>query len=802
MFKIATTILFSIVFYSTYAQVSVRGKVTDNNKNPLAFATVSIQQGNIVVYNALTDSVGHYQFNNIKTGNYKFLIRPGTYRDTIIPVAIHADTLLDVQYDKIQTLSEVVVRSRKPVFERTIDRLRFNVAGTDLVYGNNIWDVIEKTPLVSASSDGTLQISGTSGAIVYINNKKKLLTGNALKSYLSSIPSDNLEAIEIMTTPSSKYDAEGGAGIINILIKKNKEEGLNGNAVLSTRQSAVNSQAASVYLNHRKGKWNMYTDLYAGNRKRKPEFNKDINYPADGGDGLKQRSINSSNEFRVLYPGASLGIDYQANPNHVVGMLFDYSGDWRKETRDAYSHDRFLHSDSLRFTNNTDDLSSQTYSLNLNYQGRLDSTGTTLSIDVDFLEYRSTNNSVSKTETLDIGTYKSLFITDWFRSASPQNISNQSVKADLEWPVGKSSSLDLGAKVSLSKIDNDLLFENRLPDNTWTKDFTRSNLFRYDENITSLYAIWNSKLNTKWSYQLGVRLENTVARGWLEGELVVDRNYTNIFPTAFLKYTTVKERTYVLAVSSRITRPGFWDVNPFRTYTTDQTYFEGNPFLMPSKYYRQELSHTLEGKTGTFTFQLAASQLLDEFYALPYNPSGNIIANKKTNYGNKYSYSGTMVYYKKLLPWWTLSGSVLTGYVISRGKYADSVAIENESFLLSLSANQTFNISKKRGLSCTVIAKNTLPVTIVNTRISNRLETEIRLRKSINNVNIVLSAQDLFKSNMDRYRIMLDGLRIVDKNYHDTRSIALSVSYNFGKSTVKSQRDRETGNNDVKGRIM
>ncbi|PSL34451.1 outer membrane beta-barrel family protein [Chitinophaga ginsengisoli] len=802
MLKITATILFSFIFYSTYAQVSVRGKITDNNQHPMAFATISVQQGNIVVYNTFTDSTGHYRFPDIKTGNYKFLIRPGAFRDTSISLVIHADTTLNIQYDKVQMLSEVIVRSKKPVFERTIDRLRFNVAGTDLVYGNNIWDVVEKTPLINASSDGTLEIAGTSGAIVYINNKKKILSGNALKNYLSSIPSDNLEAIEVMTTPPSKYDAEGGAGIINIIIKKNKEEGLNGNAVLSTRQSAVNSQAASVYLNHRKGKWNIYTDIYAGNRKRKPEFNKNIYYPSNGTDSLAQRHINSSNEFRVLYPGASLGADYQLNRNHVIGLLFDFSGDWHKETRDAYSRDYYPHADSLRFTNNNDDLNSQTYALNFNYQGKLDSTGTTLSVDVDVLEYRSGNKSLSKTQTLDTDTYKPLLTKDWFRSSSPQDISNKSVKADLEWPIGKKASLDLGAKISLSSIHNDLVFENWTPDYTWEKDFTRSNLFRYDENVSSLYAIWNSEINARWSYQLGMRVENTVAKGWLNGSKVVNRNYTNVFPTAFLKYTTAKERTYVLAVSSRITRPGFWDVNPFRMYTTDQTYFEGNPFLMPSKYYRQELSHTLEGKTGTYTFQLAASQLLDEFYALPYNPSGNIIANKKTNYGNKYSYSGAMVYYNKLLPWWTLSGSLLTGYVISRGKYADSVDINNESFLLSLSANQTFTISKKRGLSCTVIAKNTFPVTIVNTKISNRLETEIRLRKSIQNFNIVLSAQDLFKSNMDRYNIMLDGLRIIDKNYHDTRSVALSVSYNFGKSTVKSKRDRDTGNDDVKGRIM
>ncbi|AMP98012.1 hypothetical protein AY601_1084 [Pedobacter cryoconitis] len=802
MMKIVQTVFLVFCFYAASAQVSISGKVTDDQRIPLQLVVVSLQQGSAVMGNSITDSLGYYHFKNIVKGNYKFVFKYVAYKDTVIPVNVKADTIINLQYQNIQSLKEVTVRAKKPIFERQIDRLRFNVAETDLVFGNNIWDVIEKTPLVNVSSDGTIQISGTSGAIVYINNKRKVLTGNALKSYLSSIPSDNLLAIEVITTPSSKYDAEGGAGIINILTKKNKEEGLIGNAVLSTRQTAVNSEAGSVYLNNRKGNWNIYTDLYMSNRSRKPELKKEIYYPAGTTDNLTLRSINSLNDFQDLSPGGNLGIDYQINEKNVVGLLFDYAGSWHKETRNAFRRDYFSDADSLSLTNNRDKLNSQTYSLNLNYQGKLDSSGKQLSIDFDALEYRSKNNSVSKTDALDLLTNQSLFVQDWFRSSSPQHISNQSVKVDFEWPVNKNTSLDFGAKTSFSKINNDLLFEDRLTENVWVKDPKISNLFKYNENINALYGILNRTINTKWSYQLGLRIENTVAKGWLESIKVVDRNYINFFPTAFLKYTTGKEKTFVLAVSSRITRPSFWDVNPFRTYTTDQTYFEGNPFLLPSKYYRQELSHTFSNKTGTYSIQFAASQLLDEFYALPYNPSENVIANKKVNYGNKYAFSNTITYYSQLLPWWKLTASTLTGYVMSKGSYGDHIAIDNRSFLFSISTNQTFNISKKKGLSCTVIANNTFPVTIVNTEIGNRLETEVRLRKSIGSWNITLSGQDFFKSNQDRYKIRLNELRIMDQNYYDTRSVALSVSFSFGKSTVKDKRDRDPGYEDLKQRTM
>ncbi|RZM24344.1 MAG: hypothetical protein EOO88_23125 [Pedobacter sp.] len=795
-----------IIFYwfaiSASAQLTIKGKVSDANNLPLELVVVSLRSGEKITANAVTDVHGFYRFKDIKKGRYQLLFRHVSFRDTLVSVVLDKDLSIDVEFKNNRVLNEVLVQGKKPVFQRELDRLRFNVAETDLVFGNNIWDVVEKTPLVNASSDGGLQISGTSGAVVYMNGKKKVLSGNALKSYLSSLPSDNLEAIEVITTPPSKYEAEGGAGIINIITRKNKEQGFTGNSVLSTRQTAVNSEAASVYLNQRTGKWNIFSDMYMGNRSRKPQFKKDIYYPNLSGQDLQRRSISSSNAFQVLYPGANLGIDKEINENHVVGLLFDYSGSWQKETRDALSDDYFRISKGRSLTNNSDHLNAQTYALNLNYQGKLDSTGKKLSVDFDALSYRSANNSISKTDVLDLLTGNSLYTKELFRSASPQHISNQSIKFDFEWPVRKELLVDFGAKVSRSDINNDLLFENNVAGNIWIRDNGRSNVFKYREGINSLYGVIHHKLSPRWAYQLGVRLEYTNADGWLEGTQVVDRNYLNVFTTAFLKYTGPKERSYVLAVSSRITRPGFWDVNPFRTYTSDQTYYEGNPFLSPSTYYREELSHTISAKTGSYTVQVAASQSLNEIYALPYNPSGNIIANKKVNYGNKYGFTGSVAYYKQLLPFWRFSGTALTGYVLSKGSYGSGILIDNATFLLSLSANQTFTLSKKDGLSCTVIATNTFPNTIVNTAIGNRLETELRLRKTIGSLNITLSAQDLLKSNKDRYQISVNDLRVIDENYYDTRSVALALSFNFGKSTVKEKRDRQTGAQDVKQRMI
>lgn len=801
MTKIIHTAFFVFAFYVATAQVAIKGRVTDQNNMPVKFAVVSLRQGGARIANTVTDSTGLYLLNNVKKGSYNLSFQFVAFKDTVLKISLHSDTSVNVQFKGSQLLSEVVIRAKKPIFQREIDRFRFNVAETDLAIGNNIWDVLEKTPLVTASEDGSVQISGTNGAVVYINNKKKVLSGTALKSYLSGLPSDNVEAIEVITTPPSQYEAEGGAGIINIVTKKNKEEGLIGNVSLSTRQTAVNSEAGSIYLNERSGKWNVYSTVYMGNRSRKPVTNRDILYPVGAANSIIQRTIHSDNQYQELYPGASVGADYQLNKQHVIGLLFDYTGNWHKETRNVASRDFYSEMDSLSHTNNKDDINSQTYALNLNYQGKLDSLGKTLSIDYDALAYRSKYSSNSNTTELDALTGGSLYDVNTFRTASPQNINNQSVKADFDWPVNKKANLSFGGKSSFSKINNTFLFENLVPDNSWVTDPGQSNRFRYNENINSIYGNFSYKMSPVWSYQLGVRIENTVAKGWLEDQRVVGRNYTNVFPTAFVKLTTKKEGAYVLAVTSRITRPGYWDLNPFRTYTTDQAYFTGNPLLLPVKYYRQELSHSMNGKFGSLTLQIAASQTIGEIYALPYN-SGDTIINQKTNYGNRYGYSTTASYNNQFKSWWRFSGTVVAGYIVTRGEYANNIAINNNTLQLILSANQTFTISKKAGISSTLIVNNSFPGTIVNTRIGNRLDTEVRLRKAAGPFNITLSAQDLLKSNQDRYNYMLGALNIKDNYYNDTRSVALALTYNFGKQTVKDKRDRDTGSQDVKGRLI
>ncbi|QHI35939.1 hypothetical protein IMCC3317_12870 [Kordia antarctica] len=784
-----------------HCQSAIEGVVTDSTKTPLPDVFISILKGKELIKNLLTDSVGYYKIENLQKGTYHLNFSHIGYVDSMITVDLQKNKIQNFSFKKNTQLSTVVITAEKNIIERKIDRLRFNVANSDLIIGSSVWETMNKTPFVSTNENGGIEIAGTSGVIVYINNRKKRLSGEVLMNYLKSIPADNLEAIEVITTPSSRFEAEGGAGIINIVTKKSKEEGLVGSASISARQTRLFSEAGSIYLNYRKEKWNVYSTAYLSNRERLTTFEKDIFYPET--EDLQTRFIDTENTSKILFSGANLGVDYEINSKHIVGVLLEYSGSDENEYRNAGSFDNYVSSDSLTFTRNNDKANDYNYSINLNYQGKLDDKGTLLTIDADVIEFSSDNTGISKTNVLSSENNDVLYIRDWFRNATIQNVNNKSFRLDLEVLINDKISIETGVKFSFSNVDNDLDFDTRNEASmTFEDDATRSNFFEYDENINAIYAVFNHTLNEKWAYQLGTRVENTVAKGKLESENVVDRNYTNLFPTAFLKYAPNNNHSFVLSVSSRISRPSFWDVNPFRKYTTDRAFFQGNPFLNPSRYYRQELNYTKNKGKIRVVAQIAASQLLDEFYALPFNAADGIIINRKTNYGNKYSYSGSISIATKIQSWWRVNATSLFGHVQTTGSYADdTITIDSNTLLLNLSANQTFTLSKEKRLSLTVFAKNTFPFTLVNTEIGNRLETEIVLRKNIGNFSLSLSGRDLFRSNKDRYDIQVGDIQINDTNYHDTRSVAFAVRYAFGKSTVKDQRYRDPGNSDIQRRL-
>jgi len=241
MYRLRLVIVLLFITHLSFGQFTLNGTVTGSDKSPVEFAIVSISNGSDMVDHVITDSLGRYELSNLTSGEYTCLFQYVAYPDTSVTVNLTSNQQLNMSYEGSVLLDEAVIVAKKPVLTRKIDRVSFNVANTDIVFGSSVWEVLRKTPLLEVSNDGSISINGTSGVTVYINDRKKVLSGEALMNYLSSLPSDNIEAIEVITTPPSRYEAQGGAGVLNIVMKRNEHEGITGSIGVNSLQAAERS---------------------------------------------------------------------------------------------------------------------------------------------------------------------------------------------------------------------------------------------------------------------------------------------------------------------------------------------------------------------------------------------------------------------------------------------------------------------------------------------------------------------------------------------------------------------------------
>ncbi|MDR0792221.1 MAG: carboxypeptidase regulatory-like domain-containing protein, partial [Chitinophagaceae bacterium] len=263
-----------------FAQHTISGGVADKQAAPLAFANIILTSSSDSLFKkgVVSDSAGNFRFNNLHAGNYKLTASLINYLNYSARFNLSADTSIFVQLnDTLQDLNAIVITSRKPVFEKTADRFVFNVANSPLTTGGAAWDVLQHTPMLMVNNT-SVSIIGSSGATVYINDRKSVLSGEDLARYLQAMPADNIIKIEVITAPSAKYEAGTGGGIINIVLKKILDDGLNGSLTLGDRQATYNNQNGSLQLNYRHNRYSQSFTASTGLGKQHFGFDNIITY--------------------------------------------------------------------------------------------------------------------------------------------------------------------------------------------------------------------------------------------------------------------------------------------------------------------------------------------------------------------------------------------------------------------------------------------------------------------------------------------------------------------------------------------
>lgn len=557
--------------------ITIIGKVIEKSgQNPVEFATVMIahQETEKLITGTTTKADGSFELQVDSNNFYVEISFIGfeTQRITNIPVVEgKADVGVVELSEDGEVLEDVVVRAEKSQMEFKLDKKVFNV-GKDLSStGASALELLNNVPSVDVNIEGQVSLRGTSGVQILINGKPSILASDESNA-LGTITADMVEKIEVVTNPSAKYDAEGTAGIINIVLKKEERKGVNGSISLNT--GYPHNHSIGFSLNQRTEKFNLFSQIGAGYRSL-PRTNKNINQNLVTGTSILSEGVDYRNEtfFNVL-----LGADYHINDRNVLTL----SGNFAYEIESQPSQTNFIELDDNDFTvaewyrKETTGATNPKGQYELIYKGEFkDNKEHSLQISAlgNFFSKKQASEFENVTTTGNLAdSYQQTNTT--FQEA------RYTFQADYVKPFSKKITMELGSQYVIMDISNDYAVSDLVNDN-WVPNEGLTNVFEYDQKVFAFYAT-GAYEDKKWGVKLGLRVENTDLKTFLVNTNEENKqNYTNLFPSAHTSYKITERFSMQLGYSRRIFRPRLWDLNPFFNIRNNFTIRAGNPDLLP-----------------------------------------------------------------------------------------------------------------------------------------------------------------------------------------------------------------------------
>ncbi|CCH55623.1 TonB-dependent receptor [Fibrisoma limi BUZ 3] len=787
---------------TTFGQIPTRGKVSGQvgtvAGKPLEFTTMMLLKAkdSTLVKGAVSDAGGKYEFENVGAGEYVVAAQQIGYRKTYSQrfsvdeahPAIEVPAL--AMTDETKSLSEVKVVAKKPFIEQQVDRTVVNVENSIVASGNTALEVLEKAPGVTIDrQNDQIQLKGKSGVIVYIDGKQTYLSGQEVANLLKNTPSDNIEKIEIITNPGSKYDAAGNSGIINIKMKKNKNFGTNGTWVAGLGMGRFEKYNTSLNLNHREGKINVFGNYsYFHNRRfQENELNRII--PFNGTVTYFDQKSYRPNRFDGHNYRA--GLDYFISKKSTIGVLATgFINDWNQYNavnntiiRNAAGEITLKPTTAVTVQNKWTNLTG-----NLNYKYEFNGKGRELTADMDYSRYNgdSYNNLVT---TYLNAQNEPAQPTETVRNDMPSVIDIWAFKSDYVHPT-KKGKWETGIKSSYVQSDNNLVFENLL-DGRWVLNENQSNRFKYQENINAVYANYSGKLDKKTSLQFGLRVEQTHSKGnSVTLNRIVDRNYTNLFPTLFLSRQLDTNNVLNFSYSRRIDRPNYQNLNPFRFYLDPYTYQQGNPYLKPQFTNSFQLTHVYK---GSFSTSLSYSRTTDVIVnEVPGQiPEQNITYVTSDNLATQDNVSLTMSFPLPIRKWWNMQNNITVFYNKFDSPYLG--AQYNVDFVAyNLYSSNTFTLGK--GFSAELAGWYNSKGLYGFYRYQPQGAFSIGLQKTILNKKgtLKLNVNDPFWLNQFKGYAKYQDIDFRITSRWESRVARATFTYRFGNQNVKAARQRST----------
>jgi len=800
-FSTLLLILLSISAYSQTANIS--GIVKDSDNEMLEFANVLLLNADdsTLVRGAISGEGGIFLFENIASGSYFVESSLVGFGNGAVPV-FKFDGLNNIELNEIQLktgveIEEITVVGKKPFVELKADKMIVNVANSSVNAGNSALEVLAKSPGISIDNNNNISLRGKQGVLVTINGKNQYLSGDEITRLLETMPSSNIESIEIITNPSAKYDAEGNSGIINIVLKKNENLGTNGNISTTLRKGINTSHFHNLSLNNRSEKINIYgnAEYYNWGWTQNLGLVRNIAFQ-EGFTVFDQNSVmrETGDGYNV-----KVGADWSVSDNTTLGFLLNRNSGDEQDFNDnitTIAGDNTPGFERLVVdADGNGQYMSNTYNLNLTQ--KLSDDGMKLTLDADYSDYLNDQDFLYGNFFSDLNEVE---VLDPFFLKNNQKIDIDifAATADLTIPVTDLINLETGLKMSKVTTESNTKFEFLNPEDLWIVQPLRTNDFVYNEDVYAGYV--NSSFNfLNIMVQTGVRVEHTKSKGvsMTTGSEVV-RSYTNLFPSLSLSKQIGDMHNVSLSFSRRLERPNYKNLNPFEDYLDQYTFQRGNPFLNPQYSNSIGLNYALGNVLFVSANYSHTTDAISEI--IEQNNETNTTFQTKENLDDTESGSLTLSAPKVWSEWMTSRLNVTGFYNSFTSVLNDGTNLNNDSFGAQINLNNQIQLPKGINMEVSGSYQSKLVYGQLTVLPNGSLDFGFSKRLFDGQGNIKISVSDvLLSSNSDVF--IEDTIDLFVHQVNDTRRVTVNFSYKFGNQKVKSARRRKTSSSDESNRI-
>lgn len=773
-------------------KIIISGKVVEKTSGqPLEYSTLSFinLKTNKVTAGGITDGKGEFTIE-INPGNYTIKIEFISFKPLEITNKSFTESanigIIKLEEDATQ-LQEVVVRSEKTTVEIKLDKKVYNVGKDLMVKGGTVSDVLDNIPSVAVDVEGNISLRGNENVKVLIDGRPS--NAISVTDALRMIPADAIDKVEVITNPSARYDAEGGAGILNIILKKGKTNGLNGTLMATT--GYPDNHGINATLNFKSNEFNLFTSQGYNYRNNPGSAHMKTHYLVPNTFTNEDRSTNRINKGYNGNFGAEWFLDKSTTWTNIFSYRKNPGVNEDNVYRNEFDSNQIYTNTVKRF--NYEGSKSENVEFSSNLVKKFKKEGHNLYLDANF--------SINKDDNLAeiINSQSASAITTIDNSKNIQRQSRNLLQVDYSLPIHKNSQFEAGYRGSFTTLLTDYQVLN---DGVLNLFFT--NVLEYKEYVNALYTQFGTKIK-KASILAGMRYEDSdIEVNQLTANLFKNKKYHNFFPSATLAYEISNNSNLSLNYSKRINRPNGRQLNPFTNYSSNINLFQGNPDIDPSltdafdigylkKWDKLTLNTSLYYNSTTNVVQMIRRENGDFVDGIP------VIITTPINLANEYRTGFEFTFNYSPYKWWKLNTNfnffnITTKGIFSYTNYLNALVIQDfGNKTNSWSSRLTSKITLPQKIDWQTNITYNAPQTYAQGKILGIFAMNLGFSKDVlkDKATIALNVNDVFNSRKRRAYTLTSFIDAYQEMQWRKRQITFSFTYRFNKSKNDKEKERK-----------